>query len=188
MFLSRRKDGVAQKSERRAHTPEAAGANPAPIPTIEVSAVPPDGIDIIESQALGHLEKVARYTNGRYEAEDMLDLCRQGRSFLFIAFQIEDGFPRVLGTLVCAINQYPRRKILFVQFIGGDRSRLWRQNIYSLIERFAIDHGCDGIEGIGRMGWLRWFPQAVPIAIMGEIDLVRGRGQFRPESADSNAD
>lgn len=166
-----------------------AGAEPGKPSAIEVSAVPPDGIQFIKDQVLGQLAPVSRYTNGRYLAEDMVRLCEAGSSALFIAFE-PDGAERVdvMGAVVVALNQYPRRKVLFVQFVGGDRTRLWRQNMYELLKRFALDNGCDGIEGVGRIGWLRWFPMFTPIAIMGEIDLVGGRGQLRTKPADSHSD
>lgn len=155
---------------------------------VEVSALPPEHIDALEDQLLKCLEPVERQTNGRYLAQDMLDLARAGLSFLFIAFRARKDGIEVLGAVVCAINLYPRRKILFIQFLGGDRSRLWRQNMYNLLKRFARDNGCDAMEGIGRVGWLRWFPRIVPIAIMGEVALVGGRGKLGTEQSDGNSD
>ncbi len=155
---------------------------------VEISAVPPQSIEKIADLVIPHLRRVEVQTNGRYLAEDMLAMCVEGRSFMFVAFTSREDGVEILGVVVCAINIYPRLKALFIQFIGGDRAKLWRQNMYNLLERFAIDHGCDRVEGVGRIGWLKWFPQAVPIAVMGEIDLVRGRGQFRPISTDGNTD
>lgn len=143
--------------------------------TIEVSAVPPDGIEPLRDQLLPLLRRVARWTNGRYEAEDMIELCEQGKSLMFIAFEDDgEGWIKVVGVVICCINIYPRLKCMWVQFIGGDRGRLWDQNMYSLVREFALEHGCERIEGAGRIGWLRWFREFTPIAIMGEIDIVGG--------------
>lgn len=150
---------------------------PKSIPEIEVSAVPPDQIAAVLDGVLEALKGCERQTRGRYRAEDMVSLCLDGRSVLFVAFSVEGEEPVIHGAVVAAVNEYPRRRLLLVQFVGGDRSRLWRQNMSDLIERFARDSGCDGIEGVGRLGWMRLFPQFIPVAVMGEWSFVGGRGQ-----------
>lgn len=154
---------------------------------IELSGVPPHGIEPIRDQLLQVLKGCERYTNGRYTADSMIALCEEGRSLLFIAFDLPDGQLRIRGAVICAINVYPLRTMLLIQFLGGDSAKAWVQNMYSLLERFARDNGCNGLEWTGRMGWLRLLPQFNLIGVTGEVDFVEG-GRESADSTDGNPD
>jgi hypothetical protein len=61
------------------------------------------------------------------------------------------------GAVVTNIMNYPQKKILCMQFCGGEELKLWKQPMLDLLKRFARDLGCEGIESTGRPGWAKIF-------------------------------
>ena len=120
---------------------------------MEISLVPPDGIDYVYDEVLELLQEVPTYTNGRYQPEDMLEICRTGgTSLLWVA--LDKDF-KIMGVVITTIAHYPRAKMLFAQYVGGKHLSKWKRPMYNKLERFAYGQGLDGIEGAGRLGWAR---------------------------------
>ncbi len=61
------------------------------------------------------------------------------------------------GNLVAAAGTnyavYPHRRLLAIQFMGGDGFDQWGDDLLSTLERYAQDTGCDGIESVARFGF-----------------------------------
>jgi hypothetical protein len=122
---------------------------------MEVSLVPPDGIDYVYDEAIATMEAVSVYTGGRYEPEDLLEMCKTGGNcLLWVAL---DKNHKIIGTVVTTVAHYPRAKMLFFQWVGGSQLSKWKHTMYNKLERFAYSQGLDGMEGIGRLGWARLF-------------------------------
>jgi len=147
---------------------------------LKVSAVPSQHIESIRHELAPWLKDAESWTRGRYTASDLLDLAEENRISLFIAFSPdgEDDID-IRGVALCFIQHYPRSKWLFIQYVGGDRSHLWRQNMHDLLKKYAQANGCVGFEWIGRLGLMRVMGAsgAKPVGFMGEIRFdVDGRG------------
>lgn len=156
---------------------------------IELSGVMPQHIPLIADKILPYLRNVEPWTKGRYLAEDMLHECETGLSWMFVAYEPGEELENlnILGVVIVTIAVYPRRKLLFVKFIGGDKTRLYRQDMYDLLKKFAVENGCDGIEGAGRIGWTRVFPEFEPVGLFGEINFVE-RGVEGAIQSDGHTD
>lgn len=70
----------------------------------------------------------------------------------------------VVGTVVSRIVQHPRRRILFLDLLGGKRgaggtitSMTWKDAMLDILRRWAKVNECDAIEFIGRAGWAEVF-------------------------------
>jgi hypothetical protein len=61
----------------------------------------------------------------------------------------------IYGHVVTEIKEYPRCKMLVVQYCAGepDHMQYVDDEIFDLLDRFAKDTGCSGIEFVGRPGW-----------------------------------
>lgn len=68
------------------------------------------------------------------------------------AFVAIDG--EIIGCVVTQIASYPKRRVLNVLFVGGERLDEWIDNFPVLLE-FGRAHGCDGMTGDERMSWIR---------------------------------
>lgn len=121
---------------------------------MQVSAVPPEHVMNVWSEARPHLEKAAVYTYGRYEVDDILTLLTDYGYQLWIAF---DKDKTIKGAVVTGFNQYPRKKYLDLTFIGGEDALSWKEPMLKILQHWAYDTDCDGIESHGRAGWARVF-------------------------------
>ena len=120
---------------------------------IEVSLVPREYVDTCWDKVEKFIEKAAKYTYGRYTTSNIYDIVKDGDYQLWVAFEAET----FKGAVVTNIMNYPQKKILCMQFCGGEELKLWKQPMLDLLKRFARDLGCEGIESTGRPGWAKIF-------------------------------
>lgn len=146
------------------------------------SGVLPDHLVVIHDQVIRHMKLAERHTHGRYNASDMMDLVYLQKSWLFCALDVEDPEDiRVLASIVATRADYPRKSMLLIQFVGGDKLKLWRHNMGEVLFDFVEKEGLAGIEGFGRLGWARIFPFFRIIGMAGEVGLEWWRGQQRAD-------
>lgn len=119
---------------------------------MKVIAVLQEDIVKVWPEVEGYMRDAVSYTNGRYEAEDVLGLLYKGR-VLWIASD-DSG---IKGAVVTCLNQYPRKRYLFLEFCGGEDGYTWKSDMLRTLQSWAKDTQCDGIEGGGRLGWERIF-------------------------------
>jgi hypothetical protein len=120
---------------------------------IEVSMVPAQYVDGCWPKIEGYIQKAAEYTYGRFTAGNIYDLVVDGDYQLWIAFNGSD----IKGAVVTNVVTYPQRKLLCMQFCGGEDLVNWKDPMLALLRRFAKDVGCDGIESTARPGWAKIF-------------------------------
>lgn len=120
---------------------------------IQITLVPPGHVMDAWDAAYPFMERAAKATNGRYEAEDILETILHLHHHLWLVFDDQ----RVLGALVTALRQYPRKRYLELAFIGGDEGALWKDQMLDIMQRWAYDNSCDGIDASARLGWAKIF-------------------------------
>jgi hypothetical protein len=62
---------------------------------------------------------------------------------------------QVYGHVITEIKDYPRCKMLIVQYCAGEEDHMQyaEDEMFDLLDRFAKDAGCAGVEFVGRPGW-----------------------------------
>lgn len=120
---------------------------------IEVSLIPREYVDNCWDKIEPFMEKAAEYTFGRYESNDIYAAVTDYDHQLWAAF---DG-QVFKGVVVTSVAVYPRKKMLVMQFCGGEDLHEWKNPMLKLLQRFARDLHCDGIEAIARPGWAKVF-------------------------------
>ena len=113
---------------------------------IEVSLVPTEYVDSCWGKIENFIAKAAEYTYGRFSTSNIYDMVKEGDYQLWIAFDGE-GFK---GAVVTNVVTYPQRKLLCMQFCGGEDLKDWKDPMLAILRRFAKDIGCDGIESTAR--------------------------------------
>ena len=120
---------------------------------IEVSLVPQGYVDTCWNKIEGFIAKAAKYTYGRYTVGNIYDLVKDGEYQLWVAY--DEGVFK--GAVVTNVVVYPQRKLLGMQFCGGEELDAWKPQMLALLKRFARDSGCEAIESTGRPGWAKVF-------------------------------
>ncbi len=139
--------------------------------------VPREHVTNIWDAVTPHLKKAADYTYGRYEVEDILDCLTDYDYTLWIAFDDKE----IKGAVVTMVSSYPRKKYLDMVFTGGVELEKWKKPMLELLQKWAFDTECDGIESIGRPGWAKifksdghkplWNTYELPVAKTGLGDI-----------------
>jgi hypothetical protein len=120
---------------------------------IQVSMVPREFVDSCWEQIEPYMEKAAKYTYGRYTCDDIYDSIKEHDYQLWVAFKDS----KIKGAVVTNIGVYPKRKLLTMAFCGGVELKEWKDPMLKLLQKFAKDMGCDGIESTARLGWAKVF-------------------------------
>lgn len=140
---------------------------------MQVTMVPREHVSDCWDSVEKHLAKAAEYTYGRYEVEDIYDAIMDYDHDLWIAFN-EEG---VKGAVVTKFVHYPKKKYLDMVFCGGEDLKDWKEPMLKLLQHWAFDNSCDGIESTGRPGWTKvfandgcktvWYTYELPAATAG---------------------
>jgi len=120
---------------------------------MKVSAVMPKDYELVWNEIYEYMEGAAKYTYGRFNVQDIKDGLYKNKWQLWIAFDKN----KIHGAVITEIVEYPRLKALVTHFTGGTQLKLWKDDMLSLLRRFASDNGCQTIESHGRAGWKQVF-------------------------------
>ena len=120
---------------------------------MEVSMVPTQYVHAVWPQVEEYLRGAAEYTHGRYEVDNILDAITDYDHTLWIAFD-EVG---IKGAVVTNIIHYPKKRFLCMSFCGGIELEKWKDPMLKLLQHFAYDNQCDGVEATARLGWAKIF-------------------------------
>lgn len=120
---------------------------------IEVSLIPSQYVDSCWGKIEQFIDKAAEYTYGRYTTGNIYDMIKDGDYQLWVAMNDKE----FKGAVVTNIITYPQRRLLGMQFCGGEELDSWKDPMLDLLKRFAKDVGCEGIESTGRPGWAKVF-------------------------------
>ncbi len=122
---------------------------------MEVSLIPIEYINHVWPQIEEYMNGAAKYTFGRFTAQDIYDGLMSKPQQLWIAFDKEDN--QIYGAVVTQVHPYPRLTGLVMHFTGGKEIQKWKDPMLALLRKFAKDNGCTIIESYGRPGWERIF-------------------------------
>lgn len=120
---------------------------------IQVSLVPTQYINTCWGKVEPFMEKAAVYTYGRYTSDDIYDCVKDGSHQLWVAY--EDS--KFKGAVVTNVACYPKRKLLAMAFCGGYNLSEWKAPMLAILQSYAKNVGCDGIESTARRGWAKIF-------------------------------
>jgi len=120
---------------------------------MQVTMIPKEHVTSIWPDVKEYLEGAAKYTHGRYELDDIYDAVMDYDHTLWIAFD-EQG---IKGAVVTNFAHYPKKKYLVMSFCGGVELEKWKPAMLKLLQHFAFDTKCDGVEAAARLGWTKIF-------------------------------
>jgi len=116
-----------------------------------------ENIETYWEHAKPYVEKALKKTgaDAEYKIDDIRNALIRGDMQLWI--WADDG--EILAVGVSEILCYPQMKILSVPFAGAEKMSIeaWFEGSLDELIRFAKAHGCKGIKGYGRYGWIKKF-------------------------------
>ena len=130
---------------------------------MEVSLVPVQHVDFCWDEASSHLGKSIGTAHGRYTLDDLFEEIKRFEQHLWVV--LDDS--RIIAALTTRFVQYPRKRMLAGQFLGGSKIMRWRDEMLFTLEKWAKDNDCEGLEMTGRNGFEKvlgphgWTPEYV---------------------------
>lgn len=118
---------------------------------MQVSQVEKEHIESIWPFIEGYMKRAAKYTYGRFEAEDIKEDLLKRPQQLWIAF--DDT--KIYGAVITEITKYPRMKVVTVHFLAGIKFETWKDPMLKLVQEFGKHNDCKLIDSYGRPGWER---------------------------------
>lgn len=118
-----------------------------------VSYVPPEYLDTVWGTAGAMIRQAAEFNGGRYTVRDAYRGISSGNMQLWVIFDDEDEDKKIYGSIVTVITNYPSKKFLTILMVGGSKMHLWMNPLAEVMEKWARDNECNGVEGYGRIGW-----------------------------------
>lgn len=119
---------------------------------IHVSSVPYEHVAQVWPMVKGYLS-AAVVRQKLYSLEAVLDRVLKREVALWVVLDDEVDEPIAVATT--RIVEYPERRGLAIDWIGGVRMSEWLADLHEMMERYARDMGCSHIEGAGREGWVK---------------------------------
>ena len=118
---------------------------------MRIALIPPGMVADTIPQLLPHLKTSQEWTKGRVTVDNILKFVLDGQMQLWVAH--EEG--KIYGHVITEIKQYPQCRMLVVQYCAGEPNHMKYvdDEMFDLLDRFAMDAGCSGIEFVGRPGW-----------------------------------
>ena len=101
----------------------------------------------------GYLEQAAERSFGRYTADDVLTLVREGHWQMWVAFDGDVFDPDLV--FVTSIVQYPSARALQIIACAGRRFLKHFAEADATLRRYGKDQGCDIFETFGREAWVK---------------------------------
>lgn len=116
---------------------------------MQISMVPLEYIEGLWPRVEPYMAQAAEHSGGRYTTEDILEALLNSVYMLWVAFDGED----VKGAVATSFVVYPQKRMLHLTFCGGDEGMTWKDPMLEMLQHWAYDNQCDGIEANGRLGW-----------------------------------
>lgn len=137
------------------------------------TAVPREAIDIVWKDVEKMLAKSVDTSKGKYYIQDIYNDLTKGFYNLWLVID-NNGKEKVIAAITTRLIEYPNRKAMALDWVGGKRMNEWLPIVLDKMYSFAKDCGCSHLEGYGRKAWQRllkkhkWEPEY--IAYRMEID------------------
>ena len=98
------------------------------------------------------LAPAVELSEGRYDLTAVYEKLAQKFALLWL---IDDGKDETVAAFVSRIAVYPRKRMLCVEFLGGEGMPEWVSTVDKVLAAYARDAGLEGLEMSGRLGWTR---------------------------------
>lgn len=119
---------------------------------MKILYVSPENVGAAWPMFKEYAERVLPLTRKRRCATKLLLDLMKNLEILFVVAG-DDG--KIIGFATSAMVEYDEVKLLQVRMLAGDFFSEWIDDMHGVLEKFARENGCVGMELVGRRGWVR---------------------------------
>ena len=117
-----------------------------------MSAVPKEAVSAVWADVARVMNKSVDTSNGKYHVDDLFHGIQSDLYVLWVIMEEE----KVIAAITTRIIEYPGKRAMAMDWIGGSKMGKWLPVAQETLERFARDNNCTHLEGYGRKAWGRW--------------------------------
>ena len=117
-----------------------------------MSAVPKEAVGAVWADVARVMNKSVDTSNGKYHIDDLFHGIQNNLYVLWVIMEEEE----VIAAITTRIIEYPGKRAMAMDWIGGSKMGKWLPVAQETLERFARDNNCTHLEGYGRKAWGRW--------------------------------
>ena len=117
-----------------------------------MSAVPKEAVSAVWADVARVMNKSVDTSNGKYHIDDLFHGIQSDLYVLWVIMEEE----KVIAAITTRIIEYPGKRAMAMDWIGGSKMGKWLPIAQETIEKFAKDNNCTHLEGYGRKAWGRW--------------------------------
>lgn len=119
---------------------------------MRLSAVPKEAVKHIWKDVENLLSKSVDTAEGKME---MIDVLEGILNDVYVLWVVMDDNDKLVAAITSRIIQYPRRRGMALDWIGGSKMSKWNDMVVEAMTDFAKKNDCSHIEGYGRKAWIR---------------------------------
>jgi len=117
-----------------------------------ISAVPKEAVNVVWADVNRVMQDSVITSNGKFHIDDLYHGIQTGLYSLWVIMEEE----KVIAAITTRIIEYPGKRALAMDWIGGSKMGKWLPVAQETMESFAKDNKCTHLEGYGRKAWGRW--------------------------------
>ena len=107
-----------------------------------ITAVPREALRVVWGDVARVLGKSVETSNGKFHIDDVFRETDNGLYGLWLIIDDEQEGMNVIAAITTRIIQYPNRKALAMDWLGGSRMSEWLPLAQETLEKYAKECGC----------------------------------------------
>jgi len=119
---------------------------------LRVSLVPKEAVGSVWKDVDEILKRAVDTVKDKSEVIDILAGVYEDMYALWVVMNDDD---KVIAAFTTRLIQYPRRRALALDWVGGTQMKEWEDQLIDTMKRYGNELGCSHLEGYGRKGWGR---------------------------------
>ncbi len=119
---------------------------------MRVSLVPKEAVGSVWKDVDEILKRAVDTVKDKSEVIDILTGVYEDMYALWVVMNDDD---KVIAAFTTRLIQYPRRRALALDWVGGTQMKEWEDQLIDTMKRYGNELGCSHLEGYGRKGWGR---------------------------------
>lgn len=123
---------------------------------IQVSAVPPEQVELVWPHVLPMIEKGLKHGAG--DSTTAGDLKKSILSEAMTLWAVHDE-QEIVAAVILELVQHPAKRSVFVVLVAGREFHSWVHEIQRLLRELKQKAGADTIECMARKGMAKWLTQ-----------------------------
>lgn len=112
--------------------------------------VPTGHVPYLWATAADLLRPAVERSHGRWTMDNLFSALYAGHQQLWVGYIEKDDIKFAITTEVA---DYPNARYLAIHFLGGTDFNSWSDDMLAMLERFAKDQSCCGVEAVARFGF-----------------------------------